>query len=746
MSSASIKSRTDLGSGLSLAQSSSSTQPVKHGEYSQASRAMGLSSYFLSGIMAINASQFLGAPLYLVNKDWYNAWMAFTKQSFGLLTTTLTQYWAPTVMRVSGDKSMRGQLLKSTDGELICNFPKKLVLIANHQLYTDWLYLWWIAYCNDMHGRLYIVLKESLKRIPVIGWGMQFSQFIFLKRNWEQDKPNMAAALQKLNNTPDPMWLLMFPEGTNLAPDTRANSKKWAAKNGIPDMQHQLLPRSTGLQFALQQLRGSVEYLYDCTIGYEGVGRGEYAQDIFTLKAAYLEGRPPKSVSMYFRRFKLSSIPLDNDKAFEQWLRAHWSAKDTVMEGFMRTGRFPAETGTGFIETQIKAQRWYAFMQIFAPIGLIGLVLYAFYGALPSKYIKSIQKKATDQKMKAAKSTILTDPSKLMAATANMAADKQLPIAPVFKALAERKLPIAAAVRALSEKNLVIGQLPVGLVLKAISDYDIPFSAVQSIFAALTRGDLLKGQTPGEFLGGLLPAPGVRTTERRQATPGQKPAAKKTTVKDALSDGNSMTAEERRAAIQESLGGVSSTSQVARRAAIQDSLNSRALASEEDRRVAIQNSLNGAAASSKATRAPGKAAGTKATRAKPSAESTAPSMPASKANSAPKFTATQKTAVPPKTAPKQGPSSAVGTKPPVKNSTVTKKTPLAELKNPPSAPVSKGTAAKKVEAKPKGGGKAPKLESKKVAAAVDSKTSTAPTKPSSAASVKPTPIRKTANT
>lgn len=84
--------------------------------------------------LRVNISQLLAAPLYLVNQDWYNAWIALTKQSIGLLTTTLTQYWAPTVVRVSGDKSVRGQLTKTTNGTLLCTFPQRLVLIANHQV------------------------------------------------------------------------------------------------------------------------------------------------------------------------------------------------------------------------------------------------------------------------------------------------------------------------------------------------------------------------------------------------------------------------------------------------------------------------------------------------------------------------------------------------------------------------------------------------------------------------------------
>ncbi|KAL2434821.1 putative acyltransferase [Exophiala dermatitidis] len=380
--------------------------PLKKGEYSIASRTLALSTYFLSGALAINLSQFLGAPLYLVNQDWYNAWIAFTKQSFGLLTMTLTQTFAPTKVIISGDASVRGQLLQSTEGDLILNFPERLVLIANHQIYTDWLYLWWIAYCNGMHGRLYIILKESLKKIPVLGWGMQFNQFIFLKRKWEQDKPNMASALQRLNKPTDPMWLLLFPEGTNLAVSTRAKSAAWAAKNNIPDMKHVLLPRSTGLHFCLEELKGTVDYVYDCTIAYEGVPRGAYAQDIFTLKAGYLEGRPPKSVSMHWRRFAIKDIPLHNEKVFELWLIARWREKDLLMEQYLQTGSFPADKGAtkyksgkvlrgcGHMEVPIRASRWYEFLQIFAPMGILAMVLYIFYGDLPQRFWKNINKQA----------------------------------------------------------------------------------------------------------------------------------------------------------------------------------------------------------------------------------------------------------------------------------------------------------------------------------------------------------------
>lgn len=243
-------------------------------------RSFLLAAWFNCCCVVIVATQLVGSPLYFINTDWYYVYMSFTKQSFGLVITALTQWGSPTFVRVSGDKSVRGQLHLSSDGLLKTEFSDRLVLVANHQVYTDWIYIWWFAYTNGMHGNLFIILKESLKYIPVIGQGMMFYGFIFMARKWQSDKPRLQHRLEKLktehvvpqSGSPrfDPMWLLIFPEGTNLSLNTKRRSDEFCQKQGFPLTRHQLLPRSTGLFFCLQQLKGTVDWVYDCTVAYEG--------------------------------------------------------------------------------------------------------------------------------------------------------------------------------------------------------------------------------------------------------------------------------------------------------------------------------------------------------------------------------------------------------------------------------------------------------------------------------------------
>ena len=201
----------------------SQLRPAEAGSGMEIVRLVVFLVWFLSSCVAIHITQLLGAPLYFFERDWYYAYMALTKQSFGILLTTITQWFSPTIARVSGDKSVSGQLKLSDTGYLETMFPERMVLISNHQLYTDWLYLWWIAYTNSRHGHIFIVLRDNLRYIPLIGPGMMFYGFIFMARNWAKDQSRMAHRLNQLktvhqgpmSGSPglDPMWLLLFPEG-----------------------------------------------------------------------------------------------------------------------------------------------------------------------------------------------------------------------------------------------------------------------------------------------------------------------------------------------------------------------------------------------------------------------------------------------------------------------------------------------------------------------------------------------------
>ncbi|KAE8318059.1 acyltransferase-domain-containing protein [Aspergillus transmontanensis] len=392
--------RQRIGSTDQTSRADDDMEPrLKHGIPMQVLRSLLLATWFNCCCVVILVTQVLGAPLYLISKDYYYAYMAYTKQSFGLVITALTQWGCPTFVRVSGDKSVQGQIHLTEDGRLKTEFPERLVLIANHQVYTDWIYLWWVAYTNIMHGRIFIILKESLKYIPIVGQGMTFYGFIFMARKWLSDKPRLQHRLEKLktrhsgskseSSEYDPMWLLIFPEGTNLSLNTKRRSDEYGQKQGFPPLKHEVLPRSTGLFFCLQQLRGTVDWVYDCTVAYEGPPRkGSYPDKYFTLRSTYLQGRPPTSVNMYWRRFAVSDIPLNDQKEFDAWLRARWTEKDQLLDEYFETGRFPSDLA-GFVDNvgvseSLKAAAAAGYVEVFVRLGHwseIGRIFMVLIGA-----------------------------------------------------------------------------------------------------------------------------------------------------------------------------------------------------------------------------------------------------------------------------------------------------------------------------------------------------------------------------
>lgn len=92
---------------------------------------------------------------------------------------------------------------------------ERVLLIANHRTEVDWMYLWDLALRKGCLGHLKYILKSSLMKLPVLGWGFHMLEFVPLERKWEVDEPVLRHKLSSFEDPQDPLWLALFPEGTD---------------------------------------------------------------------------------------------------------------------------------------------------------------------------------------------------------------------------------------------------------------------------------------------------------------------------------------------------------------------------------------------------------------------------------------------------------------------------------------------------------------------------------------------------
>ncbi|TFK40968.1 acyltransferase-domain-containing protein [Crucibulum laeve] len=346
---------------------------------------------FNFGCLMINVSQFIFLlPLRALPLRWsrrlYYKGIRYTKGAFGCLLILMCQWFAPTKLAISFETEGKGSftqeeidqvVIKNKEGEVIAlDLPTKFVLIANHQIYADWWYAWCLTYFvspRGVHRYVYITLKKSLQWVPIVGWGMQFFNFIFLARSWASDRLQLASRLASLGKEAEkenrPLCFMLYPEGTLISKDTRPISQKFATKMGISDMKNLLLPRSTGLHYSLRSLAPRVPNLrlLDLTVLYPGVPPTAYGQTYYTLRSIFFDSVPPPVIHMHLRLFDVANVPIgdlsstkpscvpggpenkhavevdipvDEKDAFDLWLRQLWQEKDESMDRFYETGSF----------------------------------------------------------------------------------------------------------------------------------------------------------------------------------------------------------------------------------------------------------------------------------------------------------------------------------------------------------------------------------------------------------------------
>jgi 1-acyl-sn-glycerol-3-phosphate acyltransferase len=207
------------------------------------------------------------------------------------------------------------------------------LVVSNHQQMPDITTIMALARSKGRLGDLKFFVKHAIKWVPGVGWGMQFINCPFLRRDWSSDREKINATFETLVNERIPMWLVSFVEGTRSTEAKIRTSAEWALERGIESTRHVLIPRTKGFVASVEGLGDHLHAVYDVTIGYvEGVP---------TLWQ-FITGRVEK-IHIHVRRFPADDLP-KIEAELKQWLLDRFYEKDALLDEYYRTGSFPGET------------------------------------------------------------------------------------------------------------------------------------------------------------------------------------------------------------------------------------------------------------------------------------------------------------------------------------------------------------------------------------------------------------------
>lgn len=194
------------------------------------------------------------------------------------------------------------------------------IIFCNHQAMSDIHVLLCLISRTGRLGDLKWLVKDAIKYIPGVGWGMLFMECVFVKRSWSQDQERLIRAFDKYKAEGIPMWMVLFPEGTRFKPSRVEESDRFARENQLTPLHRVLFPRTKGLYTAISGLRGHVRSVYSVTIRYEGE-----TPTLYTLFR-----RDPVRVQCHVRRIAAEDIPAGAQE-FGAWLIEDFYRKDRLL-------------------------------------------------------------------------------------------------------------------------------------------------------------------------------------------------------------------------------------------------------------------------------------------------------------------------------------------------------------------------------------------------------------------------------
>ncbi|KAG0594718.1 hypothetical protein M758_UG102700 [Ceratodon purpureus] len=208
------------------------------------------------------------------------------------------------------------------------------LVISNHRSDVDWLVGWIIAQRLGCLGGTRAVMKKSTKFLPVIGWSMWFSEYVFLSRNWSKDEKVLRDGYASLKGFPRTLWVALFVEGTRFTKAKLEAAQKFAADAGLRVPRHVLVPRTKGFVSAVENLREFVPAVYDMTVAV--------SKELPDPTMIRIFRGQPSVVHVHIRRVPMSELPQGGDE-IAKWCHDAFQIKDDRLDEHEKENSFGEE-------------------------------------------------------------------------------------------------------------------------------------------------------------------------------------------------------------------------------------------------------------------------------------------------------------------------------------------------------------------------------------------------------------------
>lgn len=255
----------------------------------------------------------------------------FSKNTYRRINRVVAELlWLELVWLIDWWAGLKIQLYM--DPETFQMMGKEHALVTcNHRSDIDWLVGWVLAQRSGCLGSALAVMKKSSKLLPVIGWSMWFSEYLFLERSWAKDESTLKLGLQRLKDFPQPFWLALFVEGTRFTQAKLLAAQEYASSTGLPVPRNVLIPRTKGFVTAVSQMRSFVPAIYDVTVA---IPKSSPAPTMLRL----FKGQP-SVVHVHLKRHLMKDLP-ETDDSVSQWCKDLFVAKDKLLDKHIAKNTF----------------------------------------------------------------------------------------------------------------------------------------------------------------------------------------------------------------------------------------------------------------------------------------------------------------------------------------------------------------------------------------------------------------------